>query len=473
MTSEKNIMNNYTPTIGIEIHTELKTKSKMFCGCKNPSTSLRAGEQNKFVCPVCLGLPGAMPVFNKKAIEDLAMIGQAVGGKISDFSKWDRKNYFYPDLPKGFQISQFDMPLVKGGQIEITNLKSQISNKNQIINNKFKTIQLTRIHLEEDTGKLFHPAQTDYSLIDYNRSGVPLVEIVTEPMIESGEQAVAFAKEYQLILRYLKVADAEMEKGQMRVEANISLASINPKSEIRNPKQIQNLNDQNSKLGTKVEIKNLNSFRSLQKAIDYEIKRQTEVLEKGEKVVQETRGWDEGKQMTFTQRIKETSADYRYFPEPDLPPIVIGEFSIFNFQFSKLPELPQEKRERYAREYGLADNIIEIIITNIDRMKIFEELAEKYPDKIKKIALIVANSKANEMENIETKLAETGGNAISEIELEKIIAEVLSQNSDIVEKINAGKIQAIQALVGQAMAKTQGKANPQIILDLLKIKLEI
>ena len=431
-------MKNYQPTIGLEIHTELKTASKMFCGCKNdPFCHPPAGGPNTHTCPVCLGLPGAMPVFNKQAIELTMMIGLAVGGKITDFSQWDRKNYFYPDLPKGFQISQYDLPLVRGGELN--------------------GVKLTRIHLEEDTGKLFHPKGTDYSLIDYNRSGVPLVELVTEPVITSGGQAVAFAKEWQLLLRYLGAADADMEKGMMRIEANISLS--------------QNSKQKTQNLGTKVEIKNLNSFRSVGRAIEYEIKRQTEILENNGQIIQETRGWDENRQKTFAMRTKETSADYRYFPEPDLPPI---ERSTLNAQGSRRPELPWKKRERYRKEYNLSDNVIETIVGNLGRVKVFEELAKKYPEKIAKIAAIAANVRESELAEVDKKLAAGIAEELNEDETAKIIKQVIADNQNIVAKIKAGKTSAIQALVGRAIKlsqrtlSVQGKINPQTAAKLFK-----
>ena len=264
---------NLTPTIGLEIHVELKTKTKMFCGCLNDPDEKHP---NINICPICMGYPGVLPTINREAIKNVLKAGEALKGKISDYSQFDRKNYFYPDLPKGYQISQYKYPLVKGGEL--------------------KGVKIRRIHLEEDTGRLIHETQNVSSYIDFNRAGIPLMELVTEPDITSGKDAKYFCEEFQLILRYLDVSDADMEKGQMRCEVNISL-----------------------NMGTKVEIKNLNSFRAVEKAIDYEISRQTEILEKGGEVEQETRGWDENKEQTFSQRKKEEAHDYRYFPEPDLP----------------------------------------------------------------------------------------------------------------------------------------------------------
>jgi aspartyl-tRNA(Asn)/glutamyl-tRNA(Gln) amidotransferase subunit B len=276
----------YTPVIGLEIHVELGTKSKMFCSCKNDAEEKNP---NTNVCPVCMGHPGTLPVINEEAVKRVIKTGLALSSKISETSKFDRKNYFYPDLPKGYQISQYDQPLCQGGYLELMGRK----------------IKITRVHLEEDTGRLIHPVGADHSLVDYNRVGVPLMELVTEPDITSAEEAWKFAQELQLLLRYLGVSTADMEKGQMRVEANISLGI-------------------GGKLGTKVEIKNLNSFRAVERGIDYEIKRQAEVLDSGEKVIQETRGWNDNAGETVSQRIKEEAHDYRYFPEPDLPSLLIS-----------------------------------------------------------------------------------------------------------------------------------------------------
>ncbi|MEK7481807.1 MAG: Asp-tRNA(Asn)/Glu-tRNA(Gln) amidotransferase subunit GatB, partial [Patescibacteria group bacterium] len=325
----------YKPTIGLEIHVQLKTKTKMFCGCLNDSEEKNP---NINVCPICMGHPGTLPTINKKAVEAVLKLGLALNGNPpAGGSKFDRKNYFYPDLPKGYQISQYDKPLVFSGELN--------------------GIKLRRIHLEEDTGSLIHPSDKNYSLVDFNRAGVPLMELVTEPDIESGEQAVEFAKELKLILRYLEISDADMEKGQMRVEANISLT-----------------NDQqpttNNKLGTKVEVKNLNSFRAVGEAIDYEIKRQTEILESGKKVIHETRGWDEIKKKTEHQRLKEESHDYRYFPEPDLPILDSTNFNLEKLKV-EVPELPAQKRERFKKEYDLKLEQAEILVQERDLSKYF------------------------------------------------------------------------------------------------------
>src|SRR3989338_7040959 len=337
----------YEPIIGLEIHVELKTKTKMFCVCLNDPEEKHP---NVNICPICLGHPGTLPTINKKAVESVLKLGLALNGKIPEISKFDRKNYFYPDLPKGYQISQYDKPLVLGGELD--------------------SVRITRIHLEEDTGRLVHETQNmkheaqkndsgsklhASSYVDFNRAGVPLMELVTEPDIKSGEETVKFAKELQLILRYLEISDADMEKGQMRVEVNISL---------RENTDGRGLEDRLTQMGTKVEIKNLNSFRAVQEAIDYEIERQGEHLEKSEGIKQETRGWDDINKKTVSQRFKEESHDYRYFPEPDLPPMNLRSSQDLNLEKLKIeiPELPAQKRKRFEKEYGLTANQVEILI---------------------------------------------------------------------------------------------------------------
>ncbi len=309
-------MTKYVTTIGLEVHAELKTQTKMFCDCRNNPDEERP---NANVCPICMGHPGTLPTLNKQAIKNVLKVGLAVGGKIADFTEWDRKNYFYPDIPKGYQISQYKYPLVSGGAIN--------------------GVDITRIHLEEDTGTSQHKGE--FSLVNYNRAGVPLMELVTEPVIHSAEQAGNFARELQLLLRTLGVSDSNMEKGEMRVEVNVSIAPEGA-----------------TKFGTKVEVKNINSFKAAEKSIEFEVARMTALLDAGEgdKIVQETRGWDETKQKTFSQRIKETSDDYRYFPEPDLPKLKISEIPEFADAIlrAELPELPWEKRARLI-SLGLTD----------------------------------------------------------------------------------------------------------------------
>ena len=362
-------MPEYKMTIGLEIHAELKTKSKMFCGCANSedlSASLRTGSNkapNIHICPICMGYPGTLPVINKEAVRKVLLVGTALGGKIADFTEFDRKNYFYPDIPKGYQISQYKYPLVSGGELN--------------------GVKLTRIHLEEDTARSTHdssprgPLGENYSLVDYNRAGVPLMELVTEPSLHSSEEAVSFAKELQLVLQYLAVSDANMEKGEMRVEANISVAKGFP---TLGESEGTPTPSERKPLGTKVEVKNLNSFRAVGKAIEFEFKRQVALLEKGEKVNQETRGWDENKQVTFSQRTKESAHDYRYFPEPDLPKLQLSEIKEFSKEELEkfLVELPQEKRNRYAKDFGLKKEDIEVYINNKETDKFFGEVVKNF-----------------------------------------------------------------------------------------------
>ncbi|MCX6765017.1 MAG: Asp-tRNA(Asn)/Glu-tRNA(Gln) amidotransferase subunit GatB, partial [Candidatus Nealsonbacteria bacterium] len=336
----------YKTTVGLEIHSELKTNSKMFCSCKNDPDEKRA---NFNICPTCTGQPGTLPVANEEAIRKVLKTGMALNCKISETSKFDRKNYFYPDLPKGYQISQYDKPFCKEGFLDIGG----------------KKVRITRIHLEEDTGRLLHEEGEKSSLVDFNRAGIPLMELVTEPDIESGIEARKFAEELQLILRYLGVSDADMEKGQMRVEVNISVSK-------------------DKKLGTKVEIKNLNSFKVVEKSIDFEIKRQIEVLESGEKVVQETRGWHDKKEITFSQREKEEAHDYRYFPEPDLPTLHFEKEFLDKIK-SEIPELPSQKRARFAYEYGLDGKATEIFIQNRDLSEYFEKVVSEFRTWIKDV----------------------------------------------------------------------------------------
>lgn len=328
----------YVPTIGLEIHAELKTKTKLFCDSPNDPDEKHP---NVNICPICMGHPGVLPVLNKAAVERVVKVGLALHSEISSFTKWDRKNYFYPDLPKGYQISQYDLPLCRGGWIEI-----KVKSKNEKGKSEdLKRIHTRRIHLEEDTGKLIHPEGENYSLVDFNRAGVPLMELVTEPDMTSGAEARAFAQELQLVLRYVGVSDADMEKGQMRVEANVS---------VREP---------DAPMGTKVEVKNLNSFRSVERAIQYEAARQSALLESGGHVTQETRGFNDATGETFSQRVKEEAEEYRYFPEPDLPPLTVDEKTVKDLLLA-VPEMPWAKRERFIAEYFLPFEQIEIMVAD-------------------------------------------------------------------------------------------------------------
>src|SRR3989338_8520849 len=384
----------YEPTIGLEIHVELKTKSKMFCSCPN-GLGLE-NEPNVDICPVCTGQPGTLPAINEEAVSMVLKAGLALNGQICDTSKFDRKNYFYPDLPKGYQISQYDQPLVEGGYLDVSE------------NNVKNRVRITRIHLEEDTGKLVHPKGANpvkspngdngasYSLVDLNRAGVPLMELVTEPDMKSGVQARKFCQELQLIFRYLGISDADMERWQMRCEVNISLRTTDyglPQIPPPSPSTSQGegwggvnfvaVDGSRSSvvgpLGTKVEIKNLNSFRVVERSIDYEIKRQTEALEAGKKIIQETRGWDDAAGETFSQRAKEEAHDYRYFPEPDLPPLS-GLVALREELKKEIPELPAQKRERFAAEYSLPVNDIEIFVSDQNLAAYFEKVISEIKD---------------------------------------------------------------------------------------------
>jgi aspartyl-tRNA(Asn)/glutamyl-tRNA(Gln) amidotransferase subunit B len=483
----------YKPTIGLEIHAELKTNSKMFCGCKNDPDEKRP---NFNICPVCTAQPGSLPVANEEAVKKVIKTGLALNCKIAKDSKFDRKNYFYPDLPKGYQISQYDKPFCEGGYLEVGD----------------KKIRITRIHLEEDTGSLMHPEGADYSLVNLNRAGVPLMELVTEPDITSGKEAREFAQQLQLIFKYLGVSDADMEKGQMRVEVNISLSKT-------------------KKLGTKVEIKNLNSFRVVEKAVDFEIKRQQEVLEAGDKVVQETRGWHDKKEITFSQREKEEAHDYRYFPEPDLPQMHFEEAYVENIK-KVLPELPQQKRDRFAKEYGLDNASIEFFVANKDLSEYFEKVVSEFEEWLEaervkttipakeeqKIYKLVANYLISDVQGllagkefietefkitpenfaefvkmiykneISSKVAKmvvidmfnTGSDPSSVVddnnwrqmsddsELEKIIKDVVAKNPKAAADYKAGKQNSLQFLAGQVMAATRGTAKPEKVQELLK-----
>jgi aspartyl-tRNA(Asn)/glutamyl-tRNA(Gln) amidotransferase subunit B len=390
----------------------------MFCSCANNPDEKRP---NVNICPVCMGHPGTLPVLNKQAVQHVLLVGHAVGGKIADYTEWDRKNYFYPDIPKGYQISQYKYPIVSGGAIPIDALARNISsaatqderdaNASVVVggaDQRLLPISITRIHLEEDTAKSTHGVgkSADESLVDFNRAGVPLLELVTEPVIHDAETASAFAREFQLLLRTLGVAEANMEKGEMRVEANVSVMAVENCSVIPAKAGIQSGtsnsisntmdsrlhgNDKKSanekishaseKLGTKTEVKNLNSFRSVERAIDFEIKRQIELLEKGEKVIQETRGWDENAGKTFSQRAKESSHDYRYFPDPDLPKLVISEIKEFSAdEINKgMPELPWEKRARLIRDFSMTTKEAAVFVESLAVGRYFEEVVQGEP----------------------------------------------------------------------------------------------
>ncbi|MDP3901828.1 MAG: Asp-tRNA(Asn)/Glu-tRNA(Gln) amidotransferase subunit GatB [bacterium] len=490
-------MSKYIPTIGLEIHAELKTKTKMFCDSLNDPFEKHP---NTNVCPVCLGHPGTLPVMNRSAVEAVLKVGMALNGEIPQFSKFDRKNYFYPDLPKAYQISQYDLPLIFGGILD--------------------GIRLRRIHLEEDTARLLHqlpdnlevtslkaaPAgrQVKASYVDYNRAGVPLMELVTEPDIKNADQAVEFAKALQLILRYLEVSDADMERGQMRVEANISIHSRDDES-----------------LGTKVEVKNINSFRAVHDAIEYELQRQQEALEKGETIKQETRGWDENKKKTVSQRSKEEAHDYRYFPETDLPPLDLSSFALGELKNS-LPELPKEKRARLIIEYDLqpeqavvlvADKkVVEYFENAVSELKtfipnagprnfqtlfnyltndVFGLMAERgtsiselklTPENFAELVAMVITEKVSSRaaKDILPKILESGedphelvkaeglAQVSNEDDLTLVAKIILERYPKVVADYKKGKSNALQFMVGKAMAELRGSGNPEILQKVFK-----
>ncbi len=493
-----NSSKKYIPVIGLEIHTELKTNSKMFCGCKNDS---QEKEANLNICPVCMGHPGTLPVINKTAIRFVIKTGIALNCKITKESRFERKNYFYPDLPKGYQISQYKEPFCFNGFLKINN----------------KKIRIRRVHLEEDTARLIH-SKNGYSLIDFNRAGIPLMELVTEPDIESSKEASDFAKKLQLILRYLNVSSADMEKGQLRVEANISLINANFKAK-------------NAKLGTKVEIKNLNSFRAVERAIEYEIERQKELLLNDERVAQETRGWDPQSERTFPQREKEEAHDYRYFPEPDLPQIYIKKDYLEAIK-KGIPELPDQKIKRLKEEFFVNEQSAQILVSNRDLSEYFEKSAsellrwskdkrldqksqkeliqsaanylltdllgclsgkefsekdfpitpenfgefialvrdKKFTSKMAKILLGEMFDSGQDPSTIIKKrgLIQTD----NEDEIKKIVQKIISSNPRAFEDYKKGKENALQFMIGQMMKETKGTINPQMakkaLIDFLK-----
>ena len=436
----KGILMIYKVIIGLEVHVELKTKRKMFCDCL---ADYFGQKPNTHTCPVCLGLPGALPVVNKKAIEWCTQIGLALNCNIPLFSKFDRKNYFYPDLPKGYQISQYDQPFCLNGDIEVNG----------------KKIRITRVHMEEDTGKLLHETVDgqNFSLIDFNRSGVPLVEIVTEPDFDNAKDVKAYLQKLQQIVRYLNVSNADMEKGQMRLEPNISV-SLNPESKDL-PKY-------------KVEVKNINSFSFVEKAINFEIQRQLELLQKGKTPLQETRGWDENKQKTVSQRVKEEANDYRYFPEPDIPPIRWKESEINKLKES-LPELSDEKLKRFVKEYNLSEYDAEILTREILLAEYFEE-ATKLDKNVtpKQIANYIINKKININDVLPVKLIEeilsiSKVEEVSEEELRKIIKEVLTKNPKISEDYKNGHENVLQFIIGQVMYNVKKKIDTKVLRNLI------
>ncbi len=440
-------MNSYTPVIGLEIHVELKTKSKIFCQC---SADYFGKVPNTNTCPVCLGMPGALPVPNRTAIEWTIKIGQALGCTINKHSKFDRKHYYYPDLPKGYQISQYDEPFAVSGNL--------------------MGFGITRVHLEEDTGKLTHAG--DDTLVDFNRSSVPLVEIVTEPDFDSVEDVKAFLEELHTIIKYLDVSDANMEEGSMRIEPNISLSVIADKAE--RMKHLPNY---------KVEVKNINSFNFAKKAIEYELIRQAGILDAGKTPAQETRGYNEDKKITYSQRSKEEAQDYRYFPEPDIPPIELTDKEIADIK-ATLPELPAAKRERFMKDFGLKENEVKILVGD-------RSIADYYESVFSKIKL---NRASSDIENIEKLTASAIVNKrisinqsldefteqfievykpveVDEDKLSSVIASIIENNPKQVEQYKSGKTGLMGFFIGQVMKEMKGQADPQALQKLIIEKL--
>ncbi len=461
----------YRPTIGLEIHAELKTQTKMFCSSRNDPDEVRP---NTNICPVCLAHPGTLPVINHEAVRQVLRLGAAVGGTQADFSEFDRKSYFYPDIPKAYQISQYQYPLVSGGELA--------------------GVALTRVHLEEDTARSSHEGAT--SLVDFNRAGIPLMELVTEPVIHDADTAQRFARELQLLLRTLGASEANLEKGEMRIEANVSVSN----SDV---------------LGTKVEIKNLNSFRSVERAILFEIARQTAAYEKGDPVVQETRGWDETRQETFHQRFKEGSADYRYFPEPDLPKLRLSEHPEFSHEQiqSSLPELPSERRARYQQSYALRESDALYLSSTPERSAFFDAVSAELADasltaraanyivsdltgllakenredygsltplSFAKLVRLVASGHLSSRGAKDTlgkmldggdpeDIARSHGYMQSHDKeaVRAIVKEVIAQETQAVEEYRGGKEATLQYLVGMAMKAGRGAGNPVLIRELL------
>jgi len=464
----------YRPTIGLEIHAELATQTKMFCDSRNDPDETRP---NMNVCPVCLAHPGTLPVINREAVRHILRLGTAVGGTLADESIFDRKSYFYPDIPKGYQISQYEHPLVSGGSLA--------------------GVAITRVHLEEDTARSTH--HTDKTLVDFNRAGIPLMELVTEPVIRDAATAGTFARELQLLLRTLGAGEANLEKGEMRIEVNISVSQ------------------EEGVFGTKVEIKNLNSFRSVERAIAFEIERQSALIERGEKVVQETRGWDEGKQITFAQRLKEGSADYRYFPEPDLPSLHISDIPEFSHETlaASLPELPWERRARLVETFGLKDEDVAYLVATPERSAFFDAVAVVL-DTDRALVACAVNYIVSDLAGISTKhstdvyasldasafaklirlasagtlssrgakdtltlLVRHGGDPetiarerglmqISDTALlGPVVDAVIEREREAAEQYRVGNQAVLQYLVGKAMAESRGAGNPQALQVLI------
>jgi aspartyl-tRNA(Asn)/glutamyl-tRNA(Gln) amidotransferase subunit B len=478
----------YEAVIGIEVHCQLRTESKMFCAC---ATAYDGAPPNTHVCPVCLGLPGALPVINRRAVEHVLAAGLAIEATTPEATRWDRKNYFYPDLPKGYQISQYDLPLASGGRLTVETSDGPF------------TIGITRAHLEEDTAKLIHSTGPDgrkVSLIDFNRSGAPLMEIVTDPDIRTAEQARRYAEELQLLLRTIGASDADMERGQMRVEANVSLRAHGATA-----------------FGTRVEVKNMNSFRSVERAIAYEIERQATALDAGEPLAQETRGWSDDRAATYHMRSKETSDDYRYFPEPDLPPLHVDPAWLDRLR-SEMPELPAARRTRFQRDLGLSAYDATVLVGDAGAGSLFESTLAADPSVPSKsvanwvtgeylrlrnsatddtpvsvdpaqLAALVrlvddgSISRANAKEvfaehassgaPVAGVVADRGFHQISDADVVgQAVDEALAANPDAIADYKAGKTQVIGFLVGQVMKTTKGQADASVVQRVVRERLD-
>ena len=476
------IMKKYEVVIGLEVHAQLLTETKMFCRCSTKFGS----EPNSQTCPVCIGMPGVLPVMNRKAVEYAIRTGLATNCRISPYSRFARKNYFYPDLPKNYQISQYELPLCEEGFVEI------------VLDNEVKRIGITRIHMEEDAGKNIHEERGDHSFVDLNRTGVPLMEIVSEPDLRSPREASEYMKKLRAILRYLGVCDGNMEQGSLRCDANVSIRPVG-----------------HNEFGTRAELKNINSFKFVEKALEYEIKRQVGVIEDGGKIIQETRLWDSAAGVTRAMRSKEEAHDYRYFPEPDLPPILVSQEWIDEIK-ANLPELPDEKRKRFIGQHGLPEYDAELltsekaiadwyervvesggqpkVVSNWmmgDLMRLLNEENKSVDALLFVPAQMVGMLKLIDDGTISGKIAKTvfeemyrtGKNArdivkekglvqISDTsEIEKAVDDVLAKSASEVERFKAGDEKLMGFFVGQVMKATKGKANPKMLNDLLKEKL--
>lgn len=492
MTTAAPVKTQYEAIIGLETHCQLKTGTKIFCNC---STEF-GGDPNSQVCPVCMGMPGVLPVLNQKVLEYAVKAGLALNGQIAPYSKFDRKQYFYPDLPKNYQISQYDLPIVEHGWLEIELVDAEG-------NPTRKRIGITRLHMEEDAGKLVHGgsdrlAGSSFSLVDYNRTGVPLLEIVSEPDLRTGQEAAEYAQELRRIMRYLGVSDGNMQEGSLRCDVNVSVRPVGQKE-----------------FGTKVEIKNMNSFNAIQRAIEYEIERQTQAIEAGEKIVQETRLWEEGSQRTISMRIKEGSSDYRYFPEPDLPPIQVSTEQLEQWR-SELPELPAQKRHRYETELGLSAYDARVLTDDRSVSEYFEavvaaqaspkpaanwimgdiaaylnasklsiiDIALK-PEALAELVKLIENETIsnNAGKELLPELLTNGGSPAQMVEtkglaqisdagaIAAIIDEVMAANPKELEQYRNGKTKLLGFFVGQVLKKTSGRANPKLTNQLLAQKL--